>query len=91
VIQENEIIMLTLGIGLYFFIVAYKPYFQRIPEWKILLYSFRIILAAWFLTVIEGFFLSKVFNILEHFCYAASAFTMAIWCFKITRKKIKDT
>ena len=87
-IQENEIIMLAIGVCLYFFIIAYKPYFHRIPERTTLLLSFHILLVAWCLTVLEGFLLANVFNILEHLCYACSALTMAFWCWKITRKNI---
>ena len=90
-IQENEIIMLALGISLFFFINANKIQTQRIPHWKILLISFKILLVGWFLTVAEGFLLNKLFNLFEHICYAGSAFFLSIWFYKITRKDRENT
>lgn len=82
-IQENELIMLVLGLGLYFVVAAYKTQFRLIPGWNILLFAYRILLAAWFFTVLEGFFLAGAFNLLEHFCYAGSAVMMVFWCRRV--------
>ena len=84
-VQENEIIMLALGCGIYFFVVANKPRLEHIPAWNIILLSFRFLLAAWFFTVIEGFFWNGLFNALEHVCYTCSSAMLMFWFYKITR------
>jgi hypothetical protein len=84
-IQENEIIMLALGIGSYFFAVINKIYLERVPAWPTLLLAYRILLAAWVLTVLEGFLFPEALNILEHGCYAVSALVLAFWCRQATR------
>ena len=84
-IQENEVVMLTLGLGINFFIIVYRKYLKCLPGFRIFLFSFRVLLAAWFFTVIEGFFWNGLFNALEHVCYTCSSAMLALWFYKITR------
>jgi hypothetical protein len=86
-IQENEIIMLVLGIGVLIFILGNRLSIQRVPESRILIAGFCVQLAGWLLTVLEGFFLEGVLNYFEHMCYAVSALLVAFWCFKTCRGK----
>lgn len=86
-IHENEIIMLLLGIGIFLFSLLNKPRFERIPESRILLTAYHVLLAAWVFTILEEFFLKGTLNFLEHFFYAVSAVLTALWCWKITLKK----
>ncbi len=83
-INENEIITLALGLGVYIFISAYKVQLKQIPHWKIILLAYHIILAAFALTILEGFFLENAINTLEHLCYAISMAVLTLWCWKIT-------
>jgi hypothetical protein len=82
--QENEVVMLVLGIGVLLFIVKNLEQVKRIFLWKILIGSYYILLSGWFFTVIEGFFLEYYFNLLEHICYAVSTVMVAVWCWKST-------
>jgi len=45
-LYENEIVMLILGIGIFFFITIYKEKIKRIYNWKTLLTSFYLVIAA---------------------------------------------
>jgi Na+/H+-dicarboxylate symporter len=82
-IQQNEIIMLLLGIGCMMFILTNKQKVKRIPVAKTLIAAFYMLLAGYVLTILEGLFWTEILNVLEHICYSASAILMAVWCWKI--------
>ncbi len=82
-IQQNEIIMLLLGIGCMIFILVNKQKVKRIPVAKTLIAGFYVLLAGYVLTILEGLFLKDLLNVLEHICYASSSILMADWCWKI--------
>lgn len=90
-IQENEMVMFIIGAGVFLFTVAYRVQLKRIPEWRILISAFRILVAAWLLTILEGFFWGETLNYLEHFCYACSTVLMVIWCWKIAFNRKLET
>ena len=79
-IHEDEIIMLSLGIAVFFFAMFNKTHLERIPGWRLLLFAYCVLLAGWAMTVFEGFFWPDVLNALEHLCYAGSTLVLAIWC-----------
>ncbi len=79
-IQENELIILLVGLGGVLYIVFNKNRLTRIPGFKILFTSYMILFTGWVLTVAEGFFLGSLVNVLEHMCYAASSLLAAFWC-----------
>ncbi len=81
-IQENEIVMLLLGIGASIFILVNRLQLNRLPSSNILLAGFSAALMGWALTVLEGFLVAGLLNILEHMCYAASSLLMAVWCWR---------
>ena len=82
-IQQNEIIMLLLGIGCMIFILVNKQKVKRIPAAKILIAGFYVLLSGYVLTILEGLFWNELLNVLEHICYSVSAILMAVWCWKI--------
>jgi hypothetical protein len=83
VIQENEIVMLILGGGVFIFTLVYQMRIKRIPEWQILVSGFYFLFAGWVLTVIESFFWENPLNYLEHLSYACSSTLMAVWCWRV--------
>jgi hypothetical protein len=86
-IQQNEIIMLLLGIGCLIFIWVNKQKVKRIPIAKPLIAGFYVLLAGYLLTFLEGLFWNDLLNVLEHICYTASSILMAVWCWKIVAFK----
>jgi len=82
-IQQNEIIMLLLGIGCMIFILVNKQKVKRIPLAKLLIAGFYVLLAGYVLTILEGLFWKDFLNVLEHICYTASSILMAVWCWKL--------
>jgi len=85
---DNEVIMLILGTGVFYYALFNKSQIRRIPAWKWLLGSFFLMLTGWLFTILEGFFLANTFNLIEHFSYAAGGLAMVVWCRKfVTNRK----
>ena len=89
-IQENEIVMLILGVGVFIFTLVNQMEIKRIPAWQTLMLGFYILLVGWLLTVLESFFWKGLLNYLEHLSYACSSTLMAVWCWKVFGSK-KET
>ena len=89
-LYDNEVVMLILGSGVLYFVLYNYKQIKRIYEWKWLFSAFCFIMAGWFFTVIEGFFLARAFNILEHSSYMISAIILAVWCIKVSYGRKED-
>ena len=82
-VQENEIVMLILGLGVLVFVVASRSQLKRL-EWSgMLTLGFYFLLAGWALTVLEGFFWEVLLNYIEHTCYAIGSVSVSAWCWKV--------
>jgi hypothetical protein len=55
-VEENEIIVLLLGIGTFWFIQANRVRLGRLPAGWILITGFYLFLAGWFFSVINPHF-----------------------------------
>ncbi len=82
-IEENEIVMLIIGLGVLIFVLGNRMQLKRIPSAGFLLLAFHALLAGWVLTVLEGFFWGELLNYLEHMSYAVASFLLAVWCWKV--------
>jgi len=82
-IQQNEIIVLVLGIGVLIFVLNNRQKLLLVPASQILIWGFSLILAGWILTVMKGFFWKDFLKLAAHFCYAASSLLMTAWCWKV--------
>jgi ABC-type lipoprotein release transport system permease subunit len=82
-VSTNEVVMLILGMGVFWFVVLNKHKIKRIFGWKLILPAFYFLMAGWFFTVLEGIVLTHFFNFLEHLSYTASALIMAFWSRKV--------
>ena len=85
--EENEVVMLLLGVGVLLFMLLRLPQLKQLPASKTLVIGFMLILVGWAATVLEGLFEEssfyyQIFNYLEHFCYAGSAVTIAFWSWR---------
>ena len=85
-VQENEVILFLLGVGVLIFILANRQRLKRLPASRILIAGFYVLLAGWVLTILEGFVWNEFLNFLEHTCYAGSAVLVATWCWKVFGK-----
>lgn len=86
-IFENEVVMLSLGLGVLIFILGNRSRLKHLAASKILIVAFCMMLAGWVLTVLEGLFYEWLLNFFEHFCYAVSSIFVAGWCWKVFGKR----
>ncbi len=86
-IQENEVVMLLMAIGVLIFILVNRRLVMRIEAARVLVAAFCVLLAAYVFTILEGFFLEKLLNLLEHLCYATSSVLIALWCMRVFKPK----
>jgi len=82
-IQENEVVMLLLGVIVLIFMLGNRPPLKRLPAWSVLLAAFCTLVGGWTLTVLEGFFWTQWLNLAEHVCYAANSVLVAVWCWMV--------
>ncbi len=82
-IQQNEVILLLLGIGVLIFLMANRGRLHRLPASRMILLAFYVLLGGWLLTNLEAFLLPELFNLIEHLCYAASGVLLAVWSWKV--------
>ncbi len=81
--QENEIVMLLLGVGVLILFLVNRIRLKRVPASKILIAGFYILLTGWAMTVLEGFFWEDFLNYFEHVCYSGSSLLVFIWSWKV--------
>jgi vacuolar-type H+-ATPase subunit I/STV1 len=82
-IQQNELIMLLLGIACMIFLLLNKQKVKRIPVARTLVAGFCMLLAGYVFTIIEGILWNDFLNVIEHMCYTASSLFLAVWCWKV--------
>ena len=82
-IQENEIVSLLLCIGVLSFILINRSQIKRLPSSGIFVYGFYVFTLGRFFTILEGFFLEDILNMLEHACYAVSSLLLLIWFWNV--------
>jgi len=79
-INEDELIMLILGIAILIFLFSYRTKIMRIRSWKILITGFGFLLASWVFTIVEVFVLSDIMNFLEHLFNSLGIIVFTLWC-----------
>jgi hypothetical protein len=82
-IFENEIVMLSIGVGVLIFILGNRARLKRLATYRILIAAFCLMLVGWIVTVVEGFIWEVILNYIEHACYAVSSILLMIWCWKV--------
>jgi len=85
--EENEVVMLLLGVGVLLFMLLRWPQLKQLPAAPLLILGFSILLSGWSATVLEGLFAEdsfyyQLFNSLEHVCYAGSAVLIVWWSWR---------
>lgn len=81
-VQENEAIVLLLGVGVLIFALTNRARLKHLPSPGLLLAGFCVLLLGGALTVLEGLFWSELLNALEHACYAGSAILVFVWVYR---------
>jgi hypothetical protein len=87
--EESEIVNLLLGL-VSLVIVYYESRKRVIPDFRLFFAGFLFVVLARIFTVLEVVFLGDILNVLEHICYAMSAFFFAAACISLTRKRTSE-
>jgi len=85
--QENELVMLILGLGVLVFFLFFRRRVMRIPGAGILLAAFIALVVAYVLTILEGYYLPDAANLGEHICYAANSLLIAWYAWRVFGRK----
>ncbi len=85
-IQENEIVMFVLALGVLIFLLINYSNLRCIPSFKSITAGFCVFTLGWAMTILEGFFWTATLNILEHLCYAIGAILMVFWLWQVFGK-----
>ena len=83
----NEIVMLSIGLGVAVFILGNRARLKHLASYGVLVTALCLMLAGWILTVLEGFCCEWLLNFFEHLCYAVSSVFVAVWCWKVFGKR----
>jgi len=89
-IEENELIIFIIGIGLIIFIIVTYSKLKTLQARKIILTGMSFLFIGWTFTIIEGYYLEELFNLLEHLCYTLSSIIMAVWFWIVFKQKEGD-
>ena len=89
-IEQNELIAFLIGSGVVLFIWFTRHRIAQLPGYKWLLLSFLSLFTGWCITILEGFVLPDLMNVLEHICYTVSSVSAAAWCWVLffTRESV---
>jgi hypothetical protein len=86
-IEEAELIVLLLGLGVGIFIIINYSKIKEIPKLGILLTSLTFFSIGWGFTVLEGFLYPDVLNLMEHLCYTLGSLAIVIWILKADKEE----
>ena len=78
-VQENEVIILILGIAVLGFILSNISKVKKLPLYGVMLTAFIVLLLGGTFTVLEGFFLAEILNMAEHIAYTLCAVLLLAW------------
>ena len=84
-IQEDELLMMVLGLGTLVLIWTNYSKIRRFESVHLFLCAFFCMLAGWCLTIIESIFLYSFFNFFEHICYLAGSIFLTCWIWRIQK------
>jgi len=89
-LNENEVIILILGIGILSLVSVYRSKIKRMYAYEMMLLAYYLLIASWVFTVLEDVFFYAIMNLLEHICFLASALVMLVWCWKVASIRKKE-
>lgn len=83
-LQQNELVMLFLGLAVLVFVLKNRETIKRYPYSRLLLISFYINVVSWVSTVAETYWLNSYLNFLEHTGYFLGALLFLAWILTLT-------
>jgi len=81
--QENELVTLLMALAVFIFLCSNASRIKCVPRHRLFLAAYSVLLTAWGLTILEGYYWEATVNALEHMCYAGGAILLACWCWAV--------
>ena len=86
-IQESEGILFVLGSGMFAAILANIKWVTTLPRYRWLVAGYGALYLGWIFTILEGFWFTGAFNVVEHIFYTLSMICITIWSMHIFAHK----
>ena len=86
-IEQNELLTLLVGVSVAIFVVTNRRGLKALPEARVCLSAFSVLVLGLAFTVLEGLFWETAFNILEHLAYVASSLVLAGWVWLVFARR----
>jgi hypothetical protein len=86
-VKPDEVIILALGVATAVLALSIRSRLKGFPLFGVFASSYIVLLAGWIFTILEDLLFREAMNMIEHFCYSASAFLLAVWCWRVFVRK----
>lgn len=80
-LNQNEVIVFLIALGVIWFLCIFKEHLNELRQPKLLLSAFAMLVLAWLATNLEHLFAYTFFNTVEHLSYALNGVLLALWCY----------
>ncbi len=90
-IETNELLTLLLAAGLWMFLFLNRFRVKQLPGFNIFSIALALLTSGWLLSILEGYLLPSVCNLLEHILYTAASILFALWSYRIcSNRKVSE-
>jgi len=79
-LYQNEAVMILIAICVFALTIKNRIEIKKSKNSTLLLITFYIFFSGWIFTIVEGYFLPNILNIMEHLSYLFGSISLAIWC-----------
>ena len=85
--EEQELLVLLLGVGLLVYGIFKRSDLTSIPYSGVIISAYLVMLAGWGISVLESAFYPYILNILEHIACMGGSLLLAIWAWFALKKQ----
>jgi hypothetical protein len=81
-LYQNEAVMFLIALCVFILTIENRIEIKKSKNSSLLLITFYIFLCGWIFTIVEGYILPDILNVMEHLSYLFGSISLAIWCWK---------
>ena len=85
-IPESELVRFILGLAAIIILILSRTGLQRLPGYRLFALAYYLLFAGWIFTIVEHLLLPVLFNVFEHFSYAASSLLYLLFCLRLRQR-----
>ena len=85
--QENEVILVILGVIVFILMCYNFSQLKRIPNPVAIFTAYCVFFLGWIFTVLEELWFYELLNFMEHVCYLVSSLMLFKWVLSFTQNK----